>query len=72
MLPSTNWLQNVVECGFLGSYKPQIHLLIGVFYFAVFEPANNENEEEYRKIFEEYKDLVRKFQNKDASTSLFS
>ena len=28
--------------------------------FAVFEPDNKENEDEYKKIFEEYKNLVRK------------
>jgi hypothetical protein len=28
-------------------------------HFTVFEPGNSEHEDEYKKIYEEYKDLVR-------------
>jgi hypothetical protein len=28
-------------------------------YFTVFEPGHSEHEDEYKKIYDEYKDLVR-------------
>ena len=39
-------------------------IITEIVFFAVFEPDNKEHEDEYKKIFEEYKNLVKYFLSK--------